>query len=159
MPATSANGSESVCVVEQPQDTSRQRCILCKNVYPISKFNSSNSPACRKTSQSTDHGVVELPYGLCCDHVSRLTKVVQTKTGGRNEWLSHMDSMCMHCGKVKSWDPCTCDCKTCLSRELRVYVRYLDNEDECRAFKFWRDAQGRLKVEERCRTSDGSRKF
>ncbi|KAF1847559.1 uncharacterized protein K460DRAFT_242017, partial [Cucurbitaria berberidis CBS 394.84] len=75
---------------------SHLRCILCKAVYPASLFNSSSSPACVPISLAEDArqtDVVELPQRLCSWHVGRLARVIHTESGGRNEWISHVDNM------------------------------------------------------------------
>ncbi|KAF2714764.1 hypothetical protein K504DRAFT_469175 [Pleomassaria siparia CBS 279.74] len=118
------------------------RCILCKTTYPANIFNSSSSPACQPLS-FTDTGsrpeVVELPRRFCaCRHVGRLAKLVHTERGGRNEWVSRKRDMCMHCGVVKGWGTCNCTCDSCGTRIVRTYTRFLNNETECRSFKFWR---------------------
>jgi hypothetical protein len=121
---------------------SHLRCILCKAVYPINLFKSSSSPACVPTSFTEDvqqADVVELPQRLCSWHVSRLARVVHTGPGGRNEWTSHMDNMCMHCGAIQSWAKCDCGCDSCAIRPVRTYTRYLNNPLECRRFLFWKD--------------------
>jgi hypothetical protein len=125
---------------------SHLRCMLCKNIYPINLFKSSSSPACAPVSweenvQQTE--IVELPQRLCAWHVGRLARILHTKDYvGRNEWTSHMDEMCMHCGAIQSWDKCRSDCDSCDScaiRPVRTYTRYLNNQTECRKFLFWKD--------------------
>lgn len=118
------------------------RCILCKAVYPARLFKSSSSPACVPISVVEDvqqMDVLELPQRLCSWHVGRLARVIHTETGGRNEWTSCMDDMCMHCGAIQSWTRCDCDCGSCAYRPVRTYTRYLNNTRECRRFLFWRD--------------------
>jgi hypothetical protein len=140
---------------------SHLRCIYCKRVYPLSLFQSSSSPACVPTSLTDDYqrtDVVELPQRLCAWHVGRLATIVHTKSGGRNEWTSHMDSMCMHCGEIQGRKKCDCKCDSCAYRPVRAYTRYLDNDKECRKFFFWRQpssqhVQGRLMVRETCNDS------
>ncbi|KAH8704576.1 hypothetical protein GQ44DRAFT_716539 [Phaeosphaeriaceae sp. PMI808] len=124
------------------QSSSHRRCILCKKLYPISIFQSSNSPAClliapRGVSQQLD--VVELPQRLCSWHIGRLARVIDTGTEGRNEWSTQMDDMCIHCGGIQRWAKCDCDCSTCAFRSVRTYTRYLNNQTECQRFVFWRD--------------------
>ncbi|KAH3944781.1 hypothetical protein HBI56_150320 [Parastagonospora nodorum] len=146
-------------------EPSHLRCILCKTVYPVNLFKSSSSPACIPTSftedvQQTD--VVELPQRLCSWHVSRLVQVVHTGPGGRNQWTSHMEDMCMHCGAIQAWTKCDCRCDSCPIRPVRTYTRYLNNPIECRRFLFWKDrmrldgqnvqdgVHGQLMVRETC---------
>ncbi|KAF2204263.1 hypothetical protein GQ43DRAFT_187272 [Delitschia confertaspora ATCC 74209] len=127
------------------------RCILCKCVYPVQMFTSAASPACATMSSHADSSnlakmvkeVVELPERFCAWHVGRLTRIVRTERGGRNEWVSEMREICIHCGAVKDWrsTPCECDCGSCGVRVVRTYTRYLDNEWECREFVFWREGQ------------------
>jgi hypothetical protein len=123
---------------------SHLRCILCKIVYPASMFSSLSSPACVPISfaegtQQTE--IIELPERLCSWHVGRLSRVIHTEAGGRNEWVCHMDNMCMHCGAVQRWDKCDCKCDSCSFRIVKVYTRYLNNETQCRRFVFWRNSQ------------------
>jgi hypothetical protein len=118
------------------------RCILCKAVYPSALFSSSSSPVCLSLSFSTDapcSEVIELPQRFCSWHVSRLTRIVRTESGGRNEWVSSLGRMCMHCGSVQEWSHCNCNCDTCSVRIVRTYTRYLNNSTECRRFLFYRD--------------------
>jgi hypothetical protein len=146
---------------------SHLRCIFCKQVYPVSLFKSSSSPACVPVSweencEQTE--VVELPQRLCSWHVGRLARVVHTEREvGMNDWTSHMDEMCMHCGAVQSWAKCGCDCDSCAMRLVRTYTRYLNNKNECRTFLFWKervdnainsqdDINGRLWVRETCKS-------
>jgi hypothetical protein len=121
---------------------SHLRCMFCKKVYPASLFRSSSSPACVPVSWEEDveqTEVVELPQRLCSWHVGRLTQVIHTERDkGWNEWTSVMDEMCMHCGAIQGWAKCDCDCDSCAIRPVRTYTRYLDNDDECRTFLFWK---------------------
>lgn len=132
-------------------------CILCKAIYPIDLFKSSSSPACVSDplEDASQVDVVELPQRLCSWHVGRLAHVIHTEPGGRNEWISHMNDMCMHCGAVQSWGKCKCDCSSCGIRAVRTYTRYLNNDRECRRFVFWRAGVGggverRLMAREEC---------
>lgn len=141
------------------------RCLYCKELYPVKQFNSSSSSACVPL-QSSDiglhPGVVELPQRLCAWHVGRLAKIIHTGKGGRNEWVSNMREMCMHCGTICGWGECTCKCDSCWFRTVRTYTRYLNNNVECRQFVFWRDTtatgttvatgnmKGQLYVREHC---------
>lgn len=133
-------------------EPSHLRCILCKEVYPIRQFRSSSSPACvSDTLEDASHGeVVELPQRMCSWHVGRLSQVVHTAPGGRNEWTSAMGDLCMHCGAVQAWKRCDCECGSCGIRPVRTYTRYLNNDHECRQFVFWR-AEQQLMVREECR--------
>jgi hypothetical protein len=130
------------------------RCILCKAVYPISSFRSSSSPACVPISSGEDEQqieVVELPQRLCSWHVSRLARVINTQPGGRNEWTSRMDDICMHCGAIQGWTKCDCNCDSCAIQPVRTYTRYLNNERECHKFLFSRNNAGRhLMIRETC---------
>jgi hypothetical protein len=121
---------------------SHLRCILCKAVYPVNQFKSSSSPACVPVSFTEDTQqteIVQLPQRLCSWHIGRLSRVVHTEPCGRNEWTSHMDKMCMHCGAIQSWAECECSCDSCPIRPVRTYTRYLNNPLECRRFLFWKD--------------------
>lgn len=135
------------------------RCILCKITYPSSLFNSSSSPACAPLSfldSEPRPEVVELPQRFCAWHVGRLAKVVRTESGGRNEWASRRRKMCIHCGTIQGWGLCTCKCDSCGTRTVRTYMRYLNNNTECRQFMFWRNEEneaerrGKLMVKETC---------
>jgi hypothetical protein len=118
----------------------RIRCILCKAVYPVSSFNSSNSPACAPASLGPQTQVIELPQRLCAWHVGRLARIIHTGPQGLNMWVSNMADMCIHCGAVQAWTKCSCNCDSCSFRPVRTYTRYLNNEIECRTFVFWRSA-------------------
>jgi hypothetical protein len=124
---------------------SHLRCIFCKAVYPVNMFRSSSSPACVPLSfvevaPQTD--VVELPQRMCSWHVSRLARIIHTEPGGRNEWTSHMEDICIHCGAIQHWEKCGCRCDSCHIRPVRTYTRYLNNARECRRFWFWLDEAG-----------------
>lgn len=138
-------------------EPSHLRCILCKEIYPVSLFRSSSSPACvpKPIDDASQTEVVELPQRLCSWHVGRLARVVHSGPGGRNEWTSQMEDMCMHCGAVQNWRRCNCDCSSCGVRTVRTYTRHLNNDRECRSFVFWRNSDGRgtgqqLMVREEC---------
>jgi hypothetical protein len=126
---------------------SHLRCILCKAVYPLTMFRSSSNPAFTPNSSVADAHhqteVVELPPRMCSWHVGRLARIIHTESSGKNEWVSHMDVMCMHCGAVQRWEKCDCRCDSCSTRSVRTYTRYLNNERECRRFLFWRDGAGK----------------
>jgi hypothetical protein len=136
---------------------SQHRCILCKANYPTNMFNSSNSPACLPVTAANNAQqieIIELPPRVCCWHVGRLARIVQTEAGGRNEWVSQMDKMCMHCGEIRQRAKCNCKCESCSFRTVSTYIRYLNNRNECRRFLFWRDtpkpneSKGKLWVRE-----------
>jgi hypothetical protein len=107
-------------------------------------------------------GVVELPQRFCAWHVGRLAKIIHTEKKGRNKWVSCMREMCMHCGTVRGWGECNCRCNSCGLRSVRTYIRYLNNNVECRRFLFWRNSttpetttdpehmEGQLYVREHC---------
>lgn len=145
---------------------SHLRCILCKAVYPANLFKPSSSPACMPMSLAEDAqqiDVVEMPQRLCSWHVGSLVHIVHTEPGGRNEWVAHMDEMCMHCGALQRWLRCDCNCDSCSFRSVRAYTRYLNNDRECRGYVFWRQAaegnsgnlseggEGQLWVRETCK--------
>ncbi|KAF1938305.1 hypothetical protein EJ02DRAFT_425848 [Clathrospora elynae] len=150
---------------------SHSRCILCKSVYPISLFKSSSSPACMPIMPTNDNqhaDIVELPSRVCSWHVGRLARVVRTEPGGRNEWVSHTEEICMHCGDIQAWAKCYCKCESCSFRVVTTYTRYLNNDREYRGFRFWRDTSiietpnptqggdGQLWVRETCSDSGAS---
>jgi hypothetical protein len=121
---------------------SHQRCVLCKAVYPLSSFKSSNSPACAPSPLGTDAQqteIVELPHRLCAWHVGRLARIVHTEPRGRNEWISSSEEMCMHCGAIQAWTKCNCACDSCSVQTVTAYTRYLNNQSECRQFVFCRE--------------------
>jgi hypothetical protein len=127
------------------KDHSTLRCIRCKSIYPISSFKSSNSPACVSASIREDaqqFEVVELPSRMCNLHVAALARFVDTEQGGRDEWVSNMDKMCMHCGAVQGWTKCDCNCGTCCVRPVRTYTRYISNKKTHPEFQLWRDQEG-----------------
>lgn len=134
-----------------------QYCVICNATYPISMFSSSNSSACvSNTLIGFHYDVVELPPNICSWHVGRFTRVVPTEAGGRNEWVSHTDKICMHCGDIQRWAGCACKCDSCSFWTVRTYTRYLNNDRECLKFLFWRErpkaneAAGQLWVRETC---------
>jgi hypothetical protein len=130
----------------------RQRCVLCKAVYPRSMF--------RSVDDGTDMllaDLLELPYRICLWHISSMTRLVQTKPGGKNGWVSQLETMCMHCGSIQSWNRCSCECDSCGLREIRTFTRFLNNQKECKAFSFQASNDGetqeaRLVVNETCLT-------
>lgn len=132
------------------------RCILCKAEYPPSLFKSSSSPACVPVSGAGGADVVEMPERTCSWHVGSLVrKIPPTESEGRNEWVSQKNEMCMHCGAVQRWIKCGCTCDSCSFRSVRTYTRYLNNDKECKEFKFGRNRvdgnqDGQLWVQETC---------
>lgn len=122
------------------KDLNSLRCIRCKAYYPVSSFTSSNSPACLSGQQIE---VVELPPRMCSHHVGSLSRFVDTEQGGRDEWVSHTDKMCMHCGAVQGWGKCDCNCQTCCWRLVRTYTRYISNQKTHPEFRLWRDLERR----------------
>ncbi|KAH7076165.1 hypothetical protein FB567DRAFT_414509, partial [Paraphoma chrysanthemicola] len=129
-------------LAQSKTESTHLRCIRCKQVYPLSLFKSSSSPACVSSSLTDDHqrvDIVELPQRFCAWHVSELALIVHTKPGGRNEWTSQTDIMCMHCGNIQGRAKCDCRCDSCAYRPVRTYARYLNNREECREFLFWRE--------------------
>lgn len=159
---------ERYCI---PSDAcrSRLRCILCKCTYPISSFNSSNSPACLPVSfleNSPKPEVVEIPHSFCALHVSRLARIVRTKSEERSGWISSIERMCMHGGCIQAWRNCECNCDSCGYKMVRTYTRYVNNSTQSIQFRFWRNtaegesqdshekARGRLYVREVCMPSE-----
>lgn len=141
-----------------PPKPDQQHCRLCNSAYPIAMFSSSTSPACIAMKlTTTPHDVVQLSSNVCSWHVSRLARVIHTGHGGRNEWTSCMDDICMHCGNIMGWSKCSCTCDSCGFWAVRTYTRYLNNSKECHRFLFWREASelassdtGQLWVWEAC---------
>jgi hypothetical protein len=135
------------------------RCILCKAVYPVSSFRSSNSPACETASPDDHTQIIKLPQRLCAWHVGRLARIVNTGPRGKNMWVSSMADMCIHCGGVQAWNKCSCRCDSCSFRSVTTYTRYLNNDKECRTFTFRRGADGQLLVKEICRDNGKYREW
>ena len=105
---------------------SQLRCILCKNIYPVTMFASSSSPACLPLAFDPDAPrpeVVKIPNGFCAWHVGRLARVIRTEPGGRNEWVSEVKWMCMHSGCIEDWNDCNCQCTSCGHKKIRTYTR------------------------------------
>lgn len=133
-------------------------CFLCNVTYPICKFSSSTSAACVSTNMATmPQDIIQLPPNVCSIHVGRLARIVHTGVGGRNEWVTNTDKMCMHCGNITAWSGCDCTCDSCSFWTVQTYTRHLNNRKECRRFLFWRAASpstdggaGRLWVRELC---------
>jgi hypothetical protein len=143
----------------------QQYCFLCNATYPTYMFSSSTSPACVSADVTTmPRDIIPLPPSVCSCHVGRLARIIRTDPGGRNEWVSNMDKMCMHCGNITAWSTCTCKCDSCSFWTVQTYTRYLNNNNECHRFLFWRAASastdneaGRLWVRESC--SDVGKSF
>ncbi|KAF1961818.1 hypothetical protein CC80DRAFT_488225 [Byssothecium circinans] len=128
--------------LHENRDDVRQRCRLCKHIYPLKMFTSSNSPACEVETFVTGNPrpeVVDLPPYVCAWHVARLTRKIYTGPGGRNEWVSDMRNMCMHNGCIQGWEECRCGCDSCGYQMVRTYTRYMNSTTECRKFIFWRN--------------------
>jgi hypothetical protein len=116
------------------------RCVLCKASYPEFMFAASRSPirALQPLADiNQDAEVFGLPPRTCCWHLGRMVRVVRTEPGGRNQWVSRVDLLCMHCGSVHYWDRCQCACDSCACWQVRIYTRF-SNETECKDFAFWR---------------------
>ncbi|KAF2112638.1 hypothetical protein BDV96DRAFT_153970 [Lophiotrema nucula] len=121
----------------------RLRCIVCRNYYPIAQFDASDSAACLSVPQFTTtteslKEILEVPGRICSWHVGRFVRLRHTGPGGRNEWVSCIRQLCVHCGEIKGWVPCSCECESCGTRTLWTYTRYLNNNKECKTYKFWR---------------------
>jgi hypothetical protein len=127
-------------------DPSRRRCVVCKDFLDAVQFSWSHSPYYLSTKRTGNgHGIniIELPRNFCMLHIARLTKIVPTKPGGRNEWVSRMDKLCLHCGSIMGWENCISACHTCDICEVigvRTYTRYLNNDLKYTRFQFGRDA-------------------
>lgn len=118
-----------------------RRCFVCKARWPPEMFKSANSPACLPFSSIGNrhrHQILKLPPYFCVWHVGRLTKVIHTAPGGRNEWTSEVSRICRHGGCIQGWSECACDCASCGFSTVRTYTRFLNNEEECKQFRFWR---------------------
>lgn len=115
-------------------------CVGCGVGCAARAFESSNGPACRPMENAQETDVVELPRGLCSDHVSRLVNKVDTEIGGRNEWVSYRDTMCMHCTALQRSKKCHCNCDSCPFEPVTAYIRYLNNDREYKGYQFRRQA-------------------
>lgn len=116
---------------ESPRaNTSHARCIRCKASYPTALFFSSSSPSCIAPPNGQDQEVIALPKRVCAWHVRGFTRVIRTESGGKNEWVANDNNMCMHCGAVKEWKPCDCNCDSCWFKPVTTYTRFLNNDEE-----------------------------
>lgn len=121
------------------------RCILCNAQYPTSLFCSSSSPICTRrslVSEDSEAEVLELPPRMCCWHASRLTRYVTAAPDGKDEWVSSLELMCMHCGYIQGWTRCNCYCDSCAFRVVCTYTRFLNKHSRIKSFTFWRSREG-----------------
>jgi hypothetical protein len=119
-------------------------CILCHEKYPTSMFCSSSSPICTRRShiqQDSAVDVLELPPRVCCWHAGRLTRLVKNAPDRRDEWVSCLELMCMHCGSIQGWKKCHCDCDSCAFRTVCTYTRFLNKDTKYKSFTFWRSSE------------------
>lgn len=130
---------------------SHTRCIRCKQSYPTSMFFSGGSPSCITPPSSQDQEVIPLPERFCCWCVGSFVRHVRTEVGGKNEWVAENNTMCMHCGAVKEWKQCKCNCDTCWNKPVITYTRYLNNDEEYKTARIGKKAC--------CESSTGFRLF
>lgn len=130
----------------------RIRCALCKGLYPPDMFSSAASPACipsRDLNQRRQE-VLDMPERVCIWDIGRLVRFEAATTAvDEPHWTSSMESVCMHCGAVQSWNRYACQCQTCSVREARTYTRWLCcGEPPGGRFAFVRHNDGSLWVRE-----------
>jgi len=88
-------------------------------------------------------GAVAGPPGACGWHRGQVVRVVQARWGdaaARNAaegWSSAVEQMCYHCGAVRGWRACACDCETCGVRSVRTYTRVGRAQGELGRFVFF----------------------
>jgi len=145
----------------------QRRCRLCKRWYPNSLFSDSSPKSNPEDGRLlTDfilrHGVDSLggpgminsPSGCCGWHKGSLQRVIDsshadfmkvfgsipaTRTfGGSYKWTSKTETMCFHCGKVKAWTNCNCDCESCGGSVVRTYTRLVRHQSDLEKFVFFR---------------------
>lgn len=44
--------------------------------------------------------------------------------------VESIEKVCMHCGKVQAWEPCSCNCESCWYRDVPCTTSYVDDEAE-----------------------------
>ena len=55
----------------------------------------------------------------------------------REGWYAADEAMCYHCGAVRRWRECGCDCETCGSRSVRTYTRVVRTRSDVDRFVFF----------------------
>lgn len=145
----------------------RRRCMLCKKWYPKSLFlDGGPNPLLEDERQQTDfvlrHGVDSLggpgminsPPGCCGWHRSSVYRVIDAAdanfvkafalipaartSGGSHKWTSKTEIICFHCGKVKAWAKCSCDCESCGESVVRTYTRLVQHQSDLGKFVFFK---------------------
>jgi hypothetical protein len=145
----------------------RRRCMLCKKWYPNSLFSDdSPKPNSEDERQQMDfvlrHGVdslggsgmIDNPPGCCGWHKGSLHRVINASdenfvkaftsiSAARTfscsyKWTSKMEIICFHCGKVKAWTKCNCDCESCGESIVRTYTRLVRHQSDLGKFVFFR---------------------
>src|SRR5579871_4044940 len=126
----------------------RRRCNLCKKWYPNNLFSDYNLEDEREQMDFVlRHGVDSLggpgminsPPGCCGWHKTSLLRVIDvsdanfvkafasilaTRTFDSSyKWTSKTEVICFHCGKVKAWNKCDCDCESCGESLVKTYTR------------------------------------
>ena len=145
----------------------QRRCMLCKKWYPNGLFSDgSPTPTLDDEQRQTDfvlrHGVDSLggpgminsPPGCCDWHKSSIHRIVDASDanfanmfpsipaarafGASYKWTSKTEMICFHCGKVKAWTKCDCDCESCGERVVRTYTRLVRHQSDLGKFVFFR---------------------
>lgn len=148
-------------------DHHRSRCLLCKQWYPTSMFaDASSSPTPSEEARQAEAilrrgsddlggpGMIESPPGACPWHKARLYRVIDCahptfmtvfaqipalkNFSGSYKWISTMEKLCYHCGTVKGWGKCECDCETCGARSVRSFTRLVRCQSDVERFVFWK---------------------
>ena len=145
----------------------QRRCILCKRRYPNDLFSDDNAkPNLEDERRQTDFilrhsvdslggpGMINSPPGCCGWHKSNLHRVIDASDAnfvgvfasipaaqtlsGSYKWTSKTETMCFHCGKVKAWTKCNCDCESCGESAVRTYTRLVRQQRDLGRFVFFR---------------------
>lgn len=139
--------------IENPS-SSHFLCSICKKRYPRGMFRCSDG----NSASTCAADMLRFPEGVCSWHFGRVSRVIKTDPGGANKWKSRAEDMCMHCGSIKAWFGCSCQCDSCGYAEIQTFTRFLNNERECRKFSFHQledDQRGTcLVVREMCGSSE-----
>lgn len=144
----------------------QRRCRLCKRWYPNNLFSDGDPKLTLEYErQQMDFmlrhgvdsmggpGVIKNPTGCCGWHKGSLCRVIVHSdanikevfpsvpadriVSGSYKWTSNKEAMCFHCGKVKAWAMCNCDCESCGESVVRTYTRIVRNQSELGKFVFF----------------------
>ena len=99
-------------------------------------------------------GMINSPPGCCGWHKTSLLRVIDvsdanfvkafasilaTRTFDSSyKWTSKTEVICFHCGKVKAWNKCDCDCESCGESLVKTYTRLVRHQSELGKFVFFR---------------------